>query len=253
MNLTDKVALVTGGAHRVGKYIALALARAGCDIALHYGRSEDQARATAAEIEGLGRRALPLQADLSDPAAIAAIFVTLREQWGRLDLLVNSAASFERGPFDAISLETWDRVMAINLRAPFLCIQAAAPLMRASARPPGESAAIVNIGDMAGAKPWPGFAAHGTSKAALLHLNRAAAIELAPAIRVNALVLGPSIQTAGGVDDDRWRQIVGRLPLQHESEPADAGRAVVFMAQNESMTGATLHLDSGESLGAASH
>ncbi len=249
MELKGRVALVTGGAHRVGKGIALALAREGAHTAVHYGRSASEAARTTAEIEAWGVQAASFQADLAEPAHIERLFAAVEERFGRLDVLVNSAASFERAPFESITAEQWDRVMAVNLRAPFLCTQHAARLMRASPRPPTEPALIVNIADLSGLYAWRGFAHHGVSKAGLIHLTRETARELAPAIRVNALVLGPTLPTQGAdPHQENWQCIAESLPLQRTGSPEEAGQAVVFMARSDSLTGAVIPLDSGESL-----
>jgi pteridine reductase len=249
MRLTDKVALVTGGAHRVGKGIALALAREGAHVMIHYGRSEAEAAQTVAEITALGVQVASFQADLAEPAHIERLFEAVSARFGRLDVLVNSAASFERAPFETISAEQWDRVMAVNLRAPFLCSQQAARLMRATSRADGQPALIVNIADLSGLYPWRGFAHHGISKAGVIHLTRQAARELAPDIRVNALVLGPILPTQG-VDPQQedWQRITVSLPLQRTGSPDEVGQAVVFLAHADSLTGAVITLDSGESL-----
>jgi len=140
MELHNKVALVTGSAHRVGKAIALALARQGAHIVVHYGTSEGAARDTAKEIKSLGVDALAVQADLRNPDAIAGLFETLEERFDRLDILVNSAASFVKQPFDQIGLGDWKDVFQANLRAPFLVSQRAARLMRAASRPADQPA-----------------------------------------------------------------------------------------------------------------
>jgi NAD(P)-dependent dehydrogenase (short-subunit alcohol dehydrogenase family) len=255
MDLKGKVALVTGGARRVGKAIALSLAREGANLAIHYGRSESAAQQTAGEIAALGTEAIPLRADLSDPAQIESLFETLQSRLGRLDVLVNSAASFQKRPFDQISLEDWEQVMAINLRAPFLCTQHAARLMRAVERPAGESALVVNIADLSGVYPWLGYAHHGVSKAGLIHLTKVAARELAPGIRVNAIIPGPILPPPGmAPDSDRWQRISRIVPLARAGRPEDVGQAVVFLAQNDYVTGAAIEIDGGEHLlGPANH
>ena len=248
MNLQNRVALVTGAAHRVGRGIALALAREGTHIVLHYGRSEEAARRTQSEIEGLGVEAFPVSADLADPSQIEFLFAATQERFGRLDVLVNSAARFDRQPFDEISVEDWDRTMQVNLRAPFLCTQQAARLMRSVERPQDEPAAIVNIVDLAGVYAWRNFTQHGVSKAGLLHLTRITARVLAPAIRVNALILGPIMPTQTKGVDETWQRIVSSLPLKRAGGPEVVGQSVVFLAQNDWITGAALDVDGGERL-----
>ncbi|MBN1310108.1 MAG: SDR family oxidoreductase [Anaerolineae bacterium] len=249
MQLKDKVALVTGAAHRVGKAIALALAQEGTNIVLHYGGSVDAARQTADEIASLGVEVFPYQANLSDPSQIAALFDAVQGRFARLDVLVNSASSFERRPFDEITAEDWDRVMAVNLRAPFLCSRHAARLMHIDPPAPREAGLIVNIADHIGISPRLGFAQHGVSKAALIHLTKAAALELAPDIRVNAVVPGPVMAPADmDPQSEAWEKIWSRVPLNRPGDPADVGRAVVFLAAGGYMTGALIPVDGGEGI-----
>jgi NAD(P)-dependent dehydrogenase (short-subunit alcohol dehydrogenase family) len=249
MELQDKVALVTGGAHRVGKAVALALAREGMHVVVHYGTSEAAARETVAEIKSLGVRALPVRADLRDPAQIQALFATVKAEFGRLDVLVNSAASFVRQPFDEIGLDDWKDVLQVNLRAPFLCTQHAARLMRAVVRPPDEPAAIINIADLSGIYPWRGYVQHGVSKAGLLHLTKVTAYELAPAIRVNAIVPG-AVLPPPGVDPqgETWVNLGARTPLGRTGHPDYVAQTAVFLARNDYITGAAIPVDGGEHL-----
>ena len=254
MNLDGSVALVTGSARRLGKRIAFALARGGCRIVVHYGGSEEAAGATAEEIRALGVAAEPFGADLTRPAEIETLFERVGERFGRLDVLVNSAASFERGAFERIEVEEWDDVLALNLRAPFLCLQRAAALMRRQPRPGGSSAAVINIADLSGLVPWSGQAHHGASKAGLLHLTRLAARDLAPDVRVNAVVPGPILPPPGmTLEDPAWRRTVARLPLRRAGKPDEVGAAVAFLAESDFITGATLLVDGGESLLGAGH
>lgn len=249
MNLQGRTALVTGAAHRVGKAIALALAREGASVVVHYGRSADEAEVTAAEIRALGVEAWPIGADLADPEQIAALFEAVRGRVGRLDVLVNSAAGFKKQSLARIGVADWDAAMAVNLRAPFLCIQHAAPLLRASDRPAEVPGLVVNLCDLSGVFPWQGYIQHGVSKAGLLHLTRIAARELAPAVRVNALLPG-AILPPPGVDPEGelWREIGSRNPLGRPGNPDLVGQTVVFLAQNDYITGAVLPVDGGEHL-----
>jgi len=249
MDLTHKVALVTGGAHRVGKAIALALAQAGANVVVHYGQSEAAAHETVREIKSRGVQALAVQADLADPAAITAMFETIRERFNRLDVLVNSAANFVKQPFDEVTVDDWKTVVQVNLRAPFFCTQHAARLMRAVRRPADQPAAIVNISDLAGVHPWHDFAAHGVAKAGLLHLTRITARELGPDIRVNAVIPG-AILPPGNLSPDstRWRQMGESVPLRRTGDPAYIAQTVVFLAHNDYITGASIPVDGGEHL-----
>ena len=254
MNLDGSVSLVTGASRRLGRDMALGLAAAGSSIAVHYGSSRAAAEATVEEIRGLGVEAEPIGADLTRPAEIDRLFEQVSGRFGRLDLLVNSAASFERGAFQEIGVDEWDDVQALNLRAPFLCMQRAARLMRSAPRADDETAAIVNIADLSGMLAWTDQAHHGASKAALLHLTRLAARDLAPAVRVNAVVPGPILPPPGmPADDPAWREIVDRLPLPRAGRGEEIAEAVAFLARSDFVTGATLVVDGGESLLGAGH
>ncbi len=249
MDLRGRVALVTGAGHRVGRSIALALAGGGADVVVHYGGSRAAAEATAAEIAALGVSAVAWPADLADPAAIAGLFERVADRFGRLDVLVNSAATFRKQPFARVTAADWDAALAVNLRAPFLCMQHAAPLMRAAPRPGGAPALVVNLADLSGVYPWRGYVQHGVSKAGLLHLTRIAARELAPDVRVNAVVPG-AILPPPGVDPegDLWREIGGAAPLARPGHPDLVASAVLFLAANDYVTGAALPVDGGEHL-----
>lgn len=254
MELQGKVALVTGGAHRVGKAIVLALARRGASILLHYGSSQQAARQTAEEVAALGVGCWPLHADLSRPGEVDGLFADAAEKAGRLDILVNSAASFRRQPFEEITAEDWDAVLAVNLRAPFLCSQRAAPLIQRSRRPQGRPGLIVNLVDLAGALAWRGYAHHAVSKAGLEHLTAVSARELGPSVRVNAVMPGAVLPPPGmDATGDGWRRMGRRLPVERTGEPGQVGHAVVFLAENDFITGIVVPVDGGEHLLGAGH
>lgn len=244
MHLQDKVALVTGAAHRVGRAVAMGLGAEGARLVLHYGTSADEAEETATVLRREGTDVLLVRADLASPAEIAALFEAVKANFGRLDVLVNSAAIFKRQPFDTITADDWDRVMAVNLRAPFLATQYAARLMRA-----GQGGSIINIADLSGVHPWIDFAHHATSKAALIHLTKVAARELAPTVRVNAIIPGALLPPPGvEASSPAWAAIGDRVPLKRTGSPSDAAEAVLYLAQNDFITGAVLTIDGGEGL-----
>jgi NAD(P)-dependent dehydrogenase (short-subunit alcohol dehydrogenase family) len=254
MNLAGKVSLVTGGAHRVGRAIALALARAGSSVAIHYGSSEEAAQETAEDLRSLGVEAWTFQGDLSQPAAIRELLAEVGSSCPHLDVVVNSAASFKKRPFADIDAEEWNEVLAVNLRAPFLVTREAAPLLRASLRPTGEAAAVVNMVDLSATLPWPGYAHHGVSKAGLLHLTRQAARELGPQIRVNAIAPGAILPPPGmEADSEEWREVGHRLPVGTTGHPDQVGDTAVFLASNDFITGTVITVDGGEHLLGAGH
>jgi pteridine reductase len=248
--LDGRVALVTGAGHRVGRALAERLAEAGAGVVVHHGGSRQAAEETAERLRTVHRvPAWTLGADLADGSAIEGLFAAVAGECGRLDVLVNSAAVFEPAPLESIDAAAWDRVQAVNLRAPHLCVRAALGLLRASAAESGKPSAVVNLGDLGGVVPWRGFAHHGASKAGLLHWTRTAALELAPEVRVNAVVPGallppPEMES----DSEAWREMCRRLPLQRTGDPRDAADAVLYLATAGFVTGTVLFVDGGESL-----
>lgn len=249
MQIKDKVALVTGSAHRVGKAIAIALAREGAQLVVHYGGADQAAQQTVAEISALGVRAIAQQADLRDPAAIDALINRVETEFGQLDILVNSASNFIRKSFDEATVEDWKDIMQTNLRAPFLLTQRAAKLMRQMPRPAAEPAVIINIADILGLHYRAGLVLHGLSKSGLIQLTRLSAFEYAPDIRVNAVAPGPVLPPPGiDEDSERWQKHGRELPLQRVGNPQEVAHAVTFLVQNDYITGVLLPVDGGEHL-----
>jgi len=249
MDLEGRTALVTGASRRVGKAIVMALSRAGCRVVVHFGGSKDRGDRVAEELYDAGGDAWSVGADLRRPEQIEQLFAEVKRRNGGLDILVNSAAGFESGEFQEISVEHWDRVMALNLRAPFLCMQQAAILMRGSEREETAPGAIVNIADLSGVLPWSGRAAHAVSKAGLLHLTQVAARELAPDVRVNAVIPGailppPGVSTAS----PEWQKIGKRIPAGKPGNPGNVADAVLFLVRNDFVTGESIFVDGGERL-----
>jgi len=237
--LSGQVALVTGGAHRVGKAIALALAGAGADLVIHYHHSAQAAAATVGEIEALGRQALAVGADLGDTVQIEHLFQEIERQFGQLDLLVNSASTFEAVDFMSMTPQQWDETLDVNLKGPAFCAQAAARLMLA--RGGGQ---IVNISDVIGLKPWPRFPQHSVAKAGLIMLTQVLAARLAPTIRVNAVAPGPVLKPPG-MPDKRWREIGAASLLGRAGRAEDVAQAVLYLARSDYVTGEVLVVDGG--------
>jgi NAD(P)-dependent dehydrogenase (short-subunit alcohol dehydrogenase family) len=241
MELADRVALVTGGARRVGRSLALALANGGADVVVNYHRSEADARRTVEDIRALGRRAVALRADVASRQDVAALIDGVAAEFGRLDVVVNSAALFRSTPFLAIDEKDWDRVLAVNLKGPFLVTQAAAALLAV------HEGLVVNIADLSALQPWPGFAHHSVSKAGLAQLTKVAARALAPRVRVNCIapgtVLPPEDYTQEQIADLRERTALKRL-----GSPADVVRALLFLVESDFVTGEIVVVDGGRSL-----
>jgi len=243
IDLTDQVALVTGSARRVGRAIAIELARRGAHVLVHYFRSDESTvRETLLEIKSHGVIAFAVQADLADSAGVDTVFKAVAEHFGRLSILVNSASIFNKNTVMEASLEDWQRSLDINLTAPFLCTQAAVRLMREN-DPPGGS--IINICDHGAVTPWPERADHGISKAGLLMLTRVSALSLGPEnIRVNAVLPGPVLKP-DAMSDELWDKVGQGTPLKRTGEAGDVGRAVAYLAGEDFITGTTLEVDGG--------
>jgi pteridine reductase len=238
VELRGRTALVTGAGVRLGRAIAHALLRGGAHVAIHYHRSEHGARQTAVEGEAMGCRAPLLQADLTDPAAAEALPARAAEALGGLDIVVNSAAIMERRPLADVTPADWERVMALNLRAPFFVSRGAARVME------GRGGVIVNIADLAAFERWTGYPVHVISKAGVVALTELLAHALAPLIRVNAVAPGAILPPDDWTEEDRERLKV-TTPLRRLGSPADVTRAVVFLIENDYVTGETLVVDGG--------
>ena len=235
-------ALVTGGAVRLGRAIALGLGRAGCDVAVHHFRSAAAAEEVAAEIAAFGQRAVVLPADLSDAAACARLLAEARSQLGGLDVLVNNAAIFLPGDLATTSVEDWERQLALNLRAPFLLAQAFAATLG-----PEERGKIVNVTDARAQRPGRGHLAYRLSKHGLDHLTALLALELAPRITVNAVAPGAML-AAGGDDEALARRVATVVPLRRAGGADAVGEAVLYLLREDFATGVVLPVDGGEYL-----
>jgi len=238
--LSGKVGLVTGAAKRLGRAVALRLAEEGADVVVHYRSSEAGAQSAVAEIEKLGRRGLAIAADLSSVAEIKRLVDEAGKQFGRLDILVNGAANFLPASVISTTEEVWDASLYTNLRAPFFCAQAAAPLLRRS------RGVIINFADTGGLLGWPGYIAHSVSKAGVVMLTKTLAKALAPEVRVNAIAPG-TITMAG--DPPEWEaDFIKLAPLRRTGTPSDIADAVMFLVQAQFMTGQVLVVDGGRTL-----
>jgi pteridine reductase len=241
MDPTGKVALVTGGARRVGKAISLALADAGADVVVNYNESAAEAEETVREIEQRGRRALAVQADVSRKHDIDALIAKVSHAFGRLDVLVNSAARFDRAKLLEITEQDWDRVLGVNLKGPFLVSQAAAPMLAAN----GEGV-IVNIADLSAFQPWPSYAHHSVSKAGLVHLTRVLARALGPQVRANCVAPGTVLPPEGfQTEPDEADE---RTVLKRIGSPEDVANAILYFVRNDFVTGQVLVVDGGRLL-----
>ena len=242
--LSGQTALVTGGARRVGAEILRHLHAAGAQVAIHCHRSQAEARALAAELNALRPdSAAVFPADLLLTESLPGLVAAVTTRFRSLDLLVNNASSFYPTPMGELSTSQWEDLMGSNLKAPLFLAQAAAsPLRRARGL-------IVNIADIHGLRPLPGYIIYSTAKAALLHLTRALARELAPEVRVNGIAPGPVLWPESVTDAAQRQAIIDSTLLQRAGTPADVARAVRFLAADAPyVTGQVLAVDGGRSL-----
>jgi pteridine reductase len=239
MELQDKTALVTGAGRRLGRAMAQALAERGMAVALHYHRSEAGAKELAQQIEGSGGRALCFQADLTDARAAENLPREVVARMGSLHVLVNSAAVMHRLNLEETTPELWDSILALNLRSVFFCTRGAAPALRQS------RGKVVNLADLAGLEPWPGFAAHSISKAGVVMLTKVLARSLAPEVTVNAIAPGAVLVPEDYSAEERER-LVRSTPLRRLGSPADVIAALLYLLQGgDYVTGEILVVDGG--------
>lgn len=238
MNLRGGAALVTGAGHRVGRALAVALGGEGMRVAVHYNSAATGAEETAAAIKAAGGEAVLFQANLAMPDAPAQLVRDVAARLGSLGVVINSAAVMERTPFGEVTAAEWDSIFALNLRAPFLICQAAAPLMRAG------GGAIVNIADLAAFESWPSYIPHSISKAAVVKMTSALARVLAPSIRVNGIAPG-AVLLPDDWTPESAAHLVATTPLGRLGNPEDVVTAMLYLLRADYVTGETLIVDGG--------
>jgi 3-oxoacyl-[acyl-carrier protein] reductase/pteridine reductase len=243
MDPRGKTALVTGGAHRVGKAIVLALAQAGANVVINYRSSADAASETEAEVRAMGVDALTVQADVSDHAQVRVMIDAAEARFGAIGILVNSASHFEVTPFPADDVTAWHRVTNILLHGPYYCANAVAPLMLAAGK-----GVIVNIVDLYAFEPRLGFSAHTVGKAALLALTRQLAVDLAPAVRVNAVAPGLILPPPGS-SPERAAKFATQTLLGRWGVPQDVADAVLYVVRSDYVDAEVIVVDGGERRG----
>jgi NAD(P)-dependent dehydrogenase (short-subunit alcohol dehydrogenase family) len=237
--MRGKTVLVTGGARRIGRAIALAMAKAGAEVAFTYRSSATQARETLSELKACGVRALAVRCDVRDEKSVAATLRAVEKRFGGLDVLVNNAGAYDTVDFEKITTRQWDNMFATNTRGPFLMSRIAAPLLRA------RHGRIINIGSLGGVRPWASHAHYCASKAALLMLTQVTAKALAPEVSVNCVSPG-MISTGGSQPTDFLRHIARKTPMQRAGTAAEVAAAVVFFATGPHfITGQVLGVDGG--------
>lgn len=238
MNLDGRVAIVTGAGIRVGQALAIALGRERMRVAVHYHASADGAQETAKEIEKAGGEAVLFQADLGSARGPSELVEKVAAHFGSLAVVVNSAAIMERTPIGAVTTQIWDSIFALNLRAPFMIAQDAAPILKK------EGGAIVNIADLAAFESWPQYVPHSISKAAVVKMTSALARVLAPEIRVNAIAPG-AVLLPEGWEQESADKLISTTPLQQLGSPDDVVDAMLYLLRSDFITGETIIVDGG--------
>jgi NAD(P)-dependent dehydrogenase (short-subunit alcohol dehydrogenase family) len=242
MDISGKVALITGSSKRIGRETAVELARRGAHVAIHYRSDEPGARETQRLAVQNGGKADVFHAELTNANEVDALFADLEKRLGGLDILVNNASVFDQAVLEESTPELWDAQMNSNAKAPFFIAQRAAPLM--NRRGHGK---IVNLVDVAGEIVWPGYFAYSVSKAALIAINRGLAKALAPAIQVNGIAPGP-VLFPEHYSADQKHLAVERTLLKRAGSARDIVNAVVFLIENDYITGEVIHVDGGRHL-----
>jgi pteridine reductase len=243
MNVAQRCALVTGAAKRVGREIALELARSGFGVAITYLSSEDDARQTVAEIQSLGRTALMIRADLTHPeTGASAVFDTFNQVFSRLDVLVNNASVWLPGTLAETTLDAIRKVNAIHLESPLLLCQKFEAMLRES------KGHVVNMCDLLAERPWPQYLAYCASKAALVNLTLGLARSLAPDVTVNGIAPG-AVEWPEGYPEEEKRKYLQRVPLARPGTPQDVARLIRFLVtEGTYITGQIIRLDGGRSI-----
>lgn len=240
MELQNKVALITGGAHRVGKAIALGLVKERVKLALHYNHSTDKAEQTISEIKSMGGEALLIQGDFSRVSEIENVVKTCHQHFKKIDILINNAAIYFRTPLGETTEEQWDDLLTINLKAPFFCAQFVAIIMKKQ-----KSGKIINITDVAGITPWSGYIPYSASKAGLISITKGMAKALAPDIQVNAVAPGTVLMREEATEDE-IKEIKNLTLLKKIGTPEDIVNAVLFLLKGgDFVTGEVIVVDGG--------
>lgn len=238
-----RVALVTGGAKRIGRAIVERLARGGFDVAFTYYLSAIEAEEVARQFDGTAARVVRIPADLDDPPTfVPAVADEFRRHFGRLDVLVNNASAYEPGPLESVTLEQIRRFNAVHIESPLMLCQSLAPMLRVS------RGHVINMVDLLVERPWPRYLAYCASKAGLWNLTLGLARALAPEVTVNGIAPGVVAWPDDMPEDERERYL-RRVPLGREGVPADVANLVHFLVTDGAyITGQVIRLDGGRSI-----
>ena len=242
MDLTGKVALVTGGAKRVGKAIVWALAERGCKLVVHYHTSQTEAEETVRELRSAAHEALALQADISHETDVESMIEQALDHFGRIDVLVNNAAVFYRTPIDTVTFDDWEQIMDVNVDGSFYCAHKIGLRMKEWGW-----GHIINMADVAGQSPWADYVPYSVSKACVLAFSQGLAMELAPEVMVNAIIPGPVLFQEDTPQEVQRREIEKTL-VKRAGTPEEVAKLVVFVAESDFSTGSVFSVDGGRGL-----
>jgi NAD(P)-dependent dehydrogenase (short-subunit alcohol dehydrogenase family) len=242
MDIKDSVVLITGAALRVGHATALYLAQQGAHIAFSYYLPDEPWQQTQIEIEVCGVKSLACQTEIRDAAQVKGLVEATVNEFGRVDVLINNASIWLKSPFLDITEAQWDLAIDVNLKGPFLASQAVAPHMLAQGR-----GVIINITDLSAFQVWPGYAHHAASKAGLVSLTKSLAVELGPAVRVNAIAPG-TILLPENPSPEKVKWATDKSVLKRVGSPQDLARLVAFLITSDFVTGSVYFMDGGRSL-----
>lgn len=238
----EPVALITGSSQRIGAGIASTLHARGMRVVVHYHQSEERAHAVCEQLESKRPGSVLLvAADLSSPKSPSEIFDVIRSKWGRLDVLVNNAALFYQLPLEKSTAADWDKIIGVNLRAPYFLTQAALPLLKV------RGGSIINLVDIYAERPRTDYSIYCATKAGLVALTRALAKELAPSIRVNAIAPGAILWSSETTTVDK-HTILSKTPLARLGLVEDIARAVCYLLDAPYVTGQVMNVDGGRSI-----
>ena len=233
---------MTGGAKRVGKEIALALARKGVHLLLHYHTSESEAKKTTEEIKSLGARCQLLRADLAKTGDLMTMVQEATRREKSVDVLINSASLFYKTPFKTVQESDWDKLVDTNLKGPFILSKEIGNKM---AEGPGGK--IINIADWSGIRPYKDYAPYCASKGGLITLTKSLARDLAPKVQANAIAPGPVLLPPDFTEEEK-QAVIRKTVLGRIGDPSDIASAVIFLLENDFINGTTLVVDGGRSL-----
>jgi pteridine reductase len=241
IDLHGSVALVTGGAHRLGRAITLALGQAGVNVVVHYNRSAEQARVVLRDLEALGVQSAAIAGNLSRVAEVERVIDSAVARWGRLDVLVNNAGIWGSTPIGTVTEERWSELIDTNLRSAFFAAQRATPALRAA------GGTIINIADVGALRPWRNHTPYLISKGGIITLTEALAKDLAPEVRVNAVAPG-AVLLPDDWTPEQIERATRNVPLKRRGRPEDVAQAVLYLARADYVTGVVLPVDGGRHL-----